>query len=188
MILPIPASVAVIAAAGAAALGLLAGLWLGSSGARRESQADLHRQIGELSVTANTLHRRSINMLADFRAAQVQLEAVAAQLETDLAQLDTQLAARLADVESLIAAHPGWSDCSIGDDGLRAWNEAAAAVPAAAAAAGAAAQPAATLPAQPAAVARRPPAGVAAQLHAGGSPVSPLPLPTGAADRGSDAP
>ncbi len=186
--LPLGGALALVLAVGIAAFA--GGAWLGAEWrAGREAvaeRADLRRQVAALDAAAVELRRRGLAVAQDFRTAQIRFETTSADLSDDLASLDAIFAARMADMESLVAARPDWGDCRIGAGGVYAWNAAAAgANPAAAPAAADARGAAATMPGRAAGADGRRPAGAAAQLPAGGAAVPPMPLPDAAADRGA---
>lgn len=165
------------------------GMWLGadleSGRAAKDERASLLGQIDRLDEATRALRQRGLAVAQDFRTAQIRFETVAEGLSNDLASLDATFAARLVDIESLVAAHPDWGACRIGPGGVHAWNAAAAgARPATTATTGGADRADAGLRADASAAASRQPAGAAAQLPAGRPPVPPLPLPAGAVDGG----
>lgn len=166
-----------------------AGAWTGAKWqlgtAAVAERLDLRRQIDSLDAAALALRRRGLAVAQDFRTAQIHFEATAEGLSDDLVLLDAAFAARLADIESLVAAHPEWGDCRIGAGGVHAWNAAAVGADfAAGATTGNPGAADAAVPGDAADADGRQPAGAAAQLPGGRTAVPPLPMPHGAIDAG----
>lgn len=186
--LPLGGTLAAVLAVGIAAFA--AGAWLGAGWrSGRDAIAerdDLRRQVAALDAAAVELRRRGLAVAQDFRTAQVRLETTAEGLSHDLASLDAAFAARMLDLESLVAAHPGWGDYRIGADGVLAWNAAAAGASlATAAAAGDTRRTEAAVPGDAAGPDGRQPAIADPQLPVGRVAIPPVPLPDAATSGGA---
>ena len=178
--LPLGGAIALVLAAAIAAFvgGVFLGAELQAGRAAQSERIDLRRQVDALDAAAVELRRRGLAVAQDFRTAQIRFEVTAEGLSNDFASLDDVFIARMADLESLLAAHPEWGDCSIGADGVHAWHAAAAGAELSDAAAAIGPGGAGTaVPDHAAAADGRQPAGADTQLRPGRRPVPPMPLP-----------